>query len=81
MITFRLNDSNIFYVKFDGKISVGDIKAYLEEFKSMSDLPADIRLLYDMTDAEMILNMDEIHLISELAEDSTQKYASVNFGI
>jgi hypothetical protein len=47
----------------------------------MSDLPADIRLLYDMTDAEMILNMDEIHLISELAEDSTQKYASVNFGI
>ena len=77
MITFKLSDSKIFYVKLIGTISVGDIEKYLGEFKSISDLPPDIKLLYDMTEAEMNLNVDDIHLISKLAEDATQKYESV----
>jgi hypothetical protein len=77
MITYELIDTNIFYVRFTGKTSVRDIAEYLDEFKSVEDLPADIRLLYDITDAEMNLNVDDIHQISKLAEEATQRYTSV----
>jgi len=77
MITYKLSDTGIFRVKFSGKITVGDIQKYLDEFKSVNDLPLDIRLLYDLTDAEMNLDVNDIHSISQMAEEATLKFKSV----
>ncbi len=37
MISYKLSDSNIIYIELTGKIFVGDIEKYLDEFKSVND--------------------------------------------
>ncbi len=77
MITFYLNDANIFYVRISDKISIGDIKDYLAEFKLIDYLPQKLILLYDLLDAELDISLDDINTISRIADEVTEKYLSV----
>lgn len=77
MISYSLDDSGIFYVKFSGIITVEDIEAYLLKFGTLSDLPEDFLSLYDLRDAEMNLDKDDILSISELTEKVTASYKTV----
>ena len=77
MIEYSIKKNNIFYALFTGPISFEDIKNYLSEFKSINDLPENILLLYDLTDAEINISANDIQLISKLANDATGRYISV----
>jgi hypothetical protein len=77
MITYTVNESGIFCVKFSGPVSFAEIKNYLEKFKSIKTLPSEIRLLYDFLEGEIDLVEEDLGNIARLADESTVGYTSV----
>ncbi len=77
MINYYLDESGIFFVKFSGTVTAKDIKAYLLEFDSINDLPGDFLSLYDLRDADMDLNKEDILSISDLTNKVTAAYKTV----
>lgn len=77
MITYRLSDVGIFYVKFSGKVDLKDINAYLTNLKKITLLPPDILILYDMLETEILITIDDLKTISEDAEIAISQFHSV----
>lgn len=77
MITYKLSDSNILHIKLTGNITFSEVSDFLKKLKSFDDLPKDMKLLCDLTEAEVNFTANEIHQISELAENATRKYSAV----
>lgn len=77
MISYSLHDSGIFYVKFSGSVTAEDIKAYLLEFELLNDLPKDFLSLYDLRNADINLNKEDILSISDLTNKVTASYKTV----
>lgn len=77
MISYSLKDSGIFYVNFSGEVSVDDIKKYLLEFKTLTNLPQNFLSLYDLRGALMKLSAEDIAYFGKLSEEVTASYKSV----
>lgn len=77
MISYSLNDSGIFYVKFSGTVTAEDVKAYLLEFETLNDLPENFLSLYDLRDADINLDREDILSISDLTIKVTASYKTV----
>lgn len=77
MISYSLNNSGIFHVKFSGAITVEDIKRYLLEFKMITSLPQDFKSLYDLRDADLSLTFGDILAISRLTKKVTAPFKTV----
>ena len=77
MINYTLNDDQIFYVKFTGDVNYQEIAEYLKRFESLEHLPADLRLIYDFSEANLTVDPDDIQKISSMADAVTTKYKSV----
>ena len=77
MITYKLDDSDILHIKLTGNIDFNEVTGFLKKLKSFDNLPQDIKLLCDLTEAEVNLTANEIHQISGLAENATRKYSAV----
>lgn len=60
-----------------GQINFDDIAAFLKQLEQLKDLPDDMRLLYDIQEAELNLSLKEIRTIAELAESVTKNSLSV----
>ena len=77
MITYSLNNDGIFYVTFSGIVTVEDIENYLLDFEKLSNLPQDLRALYNLRSADMKLTHDDLIYISELTNKATAVYKTV----
>jgi hypothetical protein len=77
MITYELVDSDILFVKLTGNIDFNEVTGFLKKLKSFDNLPQAMKLLCDLTEADVNLSANEIHQISESAENATRKYAAV----
>lgn len=77
MIRYLLKKSGIFYVTFEGTISVEDITSYLLEFEKLDYLPPNLLAIYDLRNAEMQLSANDISNFSELSSKVTSQYKSV----
>ena len=77
MIEYSLEESGIFVIRFVGEIGIEEIKEYLKKFKNISNLPKEIKILYDLSDAEMTLSKKDIQTLNNLSILVTQKYDSV----
>ena len=77
MITYSFNDANIFCIKFTGDITFEEIKNFLSKFKTLSNLPQKLQLLYDFIEANIKIQPDDIKAISTLADEATINYKFV----
>jgi len=81
MISYSLEDSGIFDVKFSGIISLNDVNKFLSDFDMINYLPQDIMLLYDLREANLNFNTRDIWSISEMTNKATSSYNSVRTAI
>ena len=77
MIEYQIKGGDTFFVKFTDVIVYCDIINFLKEFKSLPNLPEKITLLYDLTDVDMDLTIDEIHMLSKYADAATENFTLV----
>ena len=77
MITYSFNDVNIFCIKFFGDITFEEIENFLSKFKTLSNLPQNLILLYDFSEANLSIKPDDVKVISTLADEATINYKSV----
>lgn len=77
MITYSLDDANIFCVKFIGDITIEEIKSYLIKFKSFDYLPQKLIVLYDFYEANLNIQANDIKSISILAAEATDNHETV----
>jgi hypothetical protein len=76
MITYTF-ENNIINVTFSGKISIDEIRNFIEEFKVMDNLPKEVFLLYNLKDAKLEFETKDIKIISQFAEEATKNYTKV----
>ena len=77
MITYSLEDSGIFYVRFSDSVSAEDIKKYLSDFAKINDLPLDFLSLYDLRDANLTIVAEDVASISNLANKIVSSFRTV----
>lgn len=77
MISYTLKENGIFWVTIAGSIELIDIINYLKDFKKFDFLPLDLRLFYDLREANLKLTAEDIATISVLAGKSTIDYTSI----
>ena len=77
MITFEIGENNLFKVRLFDTVTFNDIKIFLQAFKELNDMPKKITLLYDMVDVDLAMTVEEIQLVSKLANLATSNYQSV----
>lgn len=77
MISYTLKENGIFWVVLSESIELIDITNYLKDFKKFDFLPRDLKLFYDLRDANLKLTAEDVATISVLAGESTMDYASI----
>nr|WP_321410616.1 hypothetical protein [uncultured Carboxylicivirga sp.] len=70
MITYAYIDG-ILHVTPTKDIYFKDLVSFLEDFSQLDNLPANVKILYDLRDANVFLHLDEISKLSNLAEKMT----------
>lgn len=76
MISYSL-DKNTLIVTFKDDIHIKDIAKFLDEFSKLDGLPDNLNLLYDLLEVKITVSHDEIKQISNIANNSTNKYKSI----
>jgi hypothetical protein len=77
MITYNVREDGIFFVKFIGPVTFQDVREYLEKFGKITNLPKDIKLLYDFQEGEIDFIEEDLINIAKLADKATENYNSV----
>ncbi len=76
MISYNFND-DILHVTIDGKITINDLFSFLDDFSKIENMPAHLKVFYDLRAATLDLKLEEISLLSKAAEEKTLVYKSV----
>ncbi len=69
--------NNILHVAIEGPTTIADLLEFLDDFGSMEELPSDLKLFYDLRNAQLDLKLEEISTLSEKAMEKTAGYTSV----
>jgi hypothetical protein len=77
VITYKLDTNGIMQVVFTGSIGYKDIADWLVVFSNLPDLPPKINLLYDMKNANLMLDMVKLIQITKKTEEATKKFEKV----
>ncbi len=77
MISYNFESDNFLRINIKGEVGLEEILDFLDEFDRFENLPADIKLLYDLTEASLLLQGDDVMVVGQKAEEVTQKYATV----
>lgn len=77
MITYKLDTNGILQVVFTGSIGYKDIAEWLVVFSNLPDLPPRINLLYDMMNANLMLDMVKLIQVTKKTEEATKKFEKV----
>ncbi len=76
MISYAfIND--ILHVSIDGPSTIYDLFDFLDELGSLQSLPEELKVFYDLTNADIDLRLDEISMLSKKAEEKTLSCKSV----
>ncbi|MCU4175164.1 hypothetical protein [Carboxylicivirga sp. N1Y90] len=76
MISYAIID-NIFHVSLSGTIELKDLLTFLKDFSEIENRPEDLKIFYDLTQANVDLHLDDINKLSAIAEKSTLDLSSV----
>jgi len=76
MISYAYID-NILHVSLTKKVTLEDLVEFIHDFKNLENMPENLRIFYDLTEADLILHLDDISKLSKLAEAATGKFKAV----
>lgn len=76
MISYAFSQ-NILFIILQGQIKYADIVSYLDKFPSIEFNNDRLRLMYDLTEAEVSLSLEEVEKLSIQGEKVTENYQSV----
>ena len=76
MISYAYID-NILHVSLTKKVTLEDIIEFIHDFKNLENMPENLRIFYDLTEANLVLHLDDISKLSKLAEAATGKFKAV----
>jgi len=76
MISYAYID-NILHVSLTKKVTLKDLIEFIHDFKNLENMPEKLRIFYDLTEAELVLHLDDISKLSKLAEAATGKFKAV----
>ena len=77
MTKYSLKPTGIFHVQFTDILGLKEAKAYMDDFKKIEYLSSPVKILYDIREAKLNFEMDELPSLTHFAEDSTKQYAAV----
>lgn len=69
--------SNILHVSIEGSATIYDLYDFLDEIGSLDTLPEELKVFYDLRNAQLDLRLDEINVLSKKAEEKTLQCKSV----
>ncbi len=78
MISYKINNDGIIEIIFSGNIVYKDIADWLTKFSEVPSLPKKIKLLYDMRNACLLIDMVKLIQITKKTEEATNKFDSVH---
>lgn len=76
-----LFEEQIYKVAFTEKVDFKEVLDFLKEFYTNKSLPDKVYVLYDLRTANFKFTLNEIRLISKLAEHSTKRYKKIKTAI
>ena len=76
MISYALIDG-ILRVTPTGDINYTDLVNFLKDFSTLKNLPEDLKVLYDLRQANVNLHLDDISKLSSLAEQLTKNVNTI----
>ena len=76
MISYAYID-NILHVSLTKQVTLEDLVEFIHDFKNLDNMPDNLRIFYDLTEADLILHLDDISKLSKLAEAATGKFKAV----
>jgi len=77
MISYTVENANLVHVLFKGPIRLNDIISFLNEFDKIEGLSQNLRLLYDLHEANFEFEPGDINIINTQAQEVTMKYSTV----
>jgi hypothetical protein len=77
MINYEIDENGIFTVKFKGDISFDEILAFIQILKDFNELKNQLKVLYDLSDAELELSQEQVRQISEKGIEATSRFERV----
>ena len=76
MISYAFSQ-NILFIILQGQIRYDDIVSYLDKFPSIEFNNDSLRLLYDLSEADVDLSLEEVEKLSIQGEKVTENFQSV----
>jgi len=76
MIKHNIIDQ-VLYVNLTGNINFESILGYFKDFTSFTELPKNLLVLYDFRCVTFDLTINELQMISHVAEKSTEEYTNI----
>ncbi len=76
MITYKFIKGT-FHVSLTENIGFSDLVGFLKNLSKIEDLPSDLKVFYDLRQADVHLHLDEINKLSELSEKITSNLNSI----
>jgi hypothetical protein len=77
VIAYNIDEDEIMQIVFSGNVSFKDIMDWLGEFSEIPDLPSRINLIYDLRDANIMLEMVKLIQVAKRTEEATKKFDKV----
>lgn len=76
MISSAIID-DIYTVAFTDVVTVGDIYEYIHEFNELHNSPQHLKVLYDFTDVDLMISLDDIPTIAKEEGKATSQLLSL----
>jgi hypothetical protein len=77
MISYNIDENKIIIIRFSGDIHYQHILEWLTKFSGLSNLSRKISLLYDLTEAQLHLDVELMLKVLEKADEATTNYTQL----
>ena len=77
MISYSIDENEIIIIRLVGDIHYHDISEWLVKFSGLSNLSRKINLLYDLTEAQLHLDVELMLKVIEKADEATTNYIQI----
>ena len=81
MFSYQQHTNGIYELLFIGTFSVLEIISNIENFRISEDLPENILMLYDLSEAKLNFRPEEVEQLVKYTETSTQQFKRVRTAI
>ena len=81
MHNFSKDKNGIYYLTFNGILSIEDLITAVEEFRTSTIFPPEVKLLYNLSDAKINITETALESLHKYTAFSTQQFAHVRTAI